>query len=209
MTTPDDRAARRRRLNRNILIVIGVLVGLLVVCGLIGAVFGEDQADKETAPAPGTTEVTAPAPAPEPTAAPPATSSAPAPASTCYPPTPIADPELAAFAAGLTLPPGVTVVTGRVSTDSDYPGQVGVALDLCVPGQSSADELRPIATEVARALRPTPLGERTFVLYVSDMVDGSEFENSAKIKDPDFPLHLWNGKPSAEVEHATWEVVQG
>lgn len=49
------------------------------------------------------------------------------PATACFPPSPIADAELAVFADGLRLPEGVSVVTARISTGSDYPGQTGVA----------------------------------------------------------------------------------
>lgn len=142
----------------------------------------------------------------EPTTAAPTTSTASAGAA-CFAPRPIDDPDLAAFVAGLQLPPGVQVVTGRVSTDSDYPGQVGVAIDLCLPDSSDADSLRPVATDIAHALRPSPLGERTFALYVADM-DGS-YNTEAKIKDPDFQVNLWNGKPSRNSELARWEVVTG
>ncbi|WP_378735438.1 hypothetical protein [Nocardia brasiliensis] len=127
-----------------------------------------------------------------------------APVAACYPSSPIADPELAAFAAGLSLPPGVQVVTGRVSTQSSKPGQVGVALDLCVPGSTDADSLRPIATSIAAALKPTALGARTFALYVADM--SAEYKDEAKLKDGDYALHLWNGKPSAAADNARWEV---
>ncbi|MBF6178755.1 hypothetical protein [Nocardia otitidiscaviarum] len=123
----------------------------------------------------------------------------------CYPSHPIDDPDLATFTAGLQLPPGVQVVTGRVSTQSDKPGLVGVAIDLCVPDSDTADALRPIATDIAKALRPTPLGERTFAFYVADM--DSAYNTDAKIKDPDFQLHLWNGKPSTTAELAQWEIV--
>ena len=127
--------------------------------------------------------------------------------STCYPPSPIADAELAVFTDSLNLPAGVSVVTARTSTDSDHPDQVGVAIDLCVPGAADADALRPIASDIARALRPTPLGGRTFVLYVADM--GPEYNTEAKVKDPAFQVHAWNGKPSQDAELAQWEVVGG
>lgn len=135
--------------------------------------------------------------------APTITDSAPVPA--CYPSRPIDDPELAAFAAGLILPAGVQVITGRVSTDSDHPGKVGVALDLCVPGSIDADALRPIATPIAAALKPTALGARTFALYVADM--SADYKTEAKLKDGDYALHLWNGKPSASAENARWQAI--
>ncbi|WP_433660810.1 hypothetical protein ACQPW1_00525 [Nocardia sp. CA-128927] len=141
------------------------------------------------------------------------TSAAAAPASAapaaagCYKSSPISDPDLAAFAAGLQLPPGVHVVTGRVSTQSDKPGLVGVALDLCVPDSKTPDALRPIATQIAAALKPTDLGSRTFALYVADK--DPAFKDEAKIKDGDYKLHLWNGQPSAAAELERWQVVTG
>ncbi|WP_280445613.1 hypothetical protein [Nocardia brasiliensis] len=123
----------------------------------------------------------------------------------CYKSSPISDPDLAAFAASLQLPPGVQVITGRVSTQSDKPGLVGVALDLCVPDSKTADALRPIATSIASALKPTDLGARTFALYVADM--SADYKNEAKLKDGDYKVHLWNGKPSPAADLARWEVV--
>ncbi|GAB4582639.1 hypothetical protein [Nocardia sp. IFM 10818] len=123
----------------------------------------------------------------------------------CYPARAIDDPELAAFAAGLELPTGVQVITGRVSKQSNKPDQVGVALDLCIPDSNSADALRPIATSIAAALKPTSLGQRTFALYVADM--SADYSTEAKLKDPNYDLHLWNGKPSTDAENAHWEVV--
>lgn len=98
-------------------------------------------------------------------------------------------------------------MTGRVSTQSDKPGLVGVAIDLCLPGSRTADALRPVATDIAKALKATDLGARTFALYVADK--NATFKDEAKIKDGDFKLHLWNGKPSAAAELARWQVVVG
>ncbi|MFE3001386.1 hypothetical protein ACFXG4_41170 [Nocardia sp. NPDC059246] len=125
----------------------------------------------------------------------------------CYPSSPANDPELNAFLEGLQLPAGVQAVTGRVSTQSDKPGLVGVAIDLCVPTSRNSDALRPIATDIAKALKGTDLGGRTFALYVADM--DPAYKTEAKIKDPDYKLHLWNGKPSAKAELSTWQVVTG
>lgn len=127
-------------------------------------------------------------------------------AAACDKATPISDPDLAAIAAALQLPAGAQVVTGRVSTSASKPGKVGVALDLCVPGSSSAEALRPIATSIAKALKPTPLGQKTFALYVSDMGGG---KTEAKLKDGDYAMHLWNGKPSPEAELALWQDCPG
>lgn len=129
------------------------------------------------------------------------------PATACFPPSPIADAELAVFADGLRLPEGVSVVTARISTDGDYPGRTGVAFDLCVPGSADADALRPIASDIARALEPTPLGQRTFVLYVSDT--GPEFNTEAELVDPNYLVNLWNGEPSQAAENERWKVLGG
>ncbi|MEV5840126.1 hypothetical protein [Nocardia sp. NPDC052112] len=117
------------------------------------------------------------------------------------------DTELVAFLSGLKLPANVWVANGRVSTQGDKPGLVGVAIDLCVKGSSSAADLRPIATMIAAALKPTDLGARTFALYVSDM--DVTYKNEAKVKDPEYQVHLWNGKPSASAENQRWEVLAG
>ena len=80
-----------------------------------------------------------------------------------------------------------------------------MALDLCVPGSTDADSLRPIATSIATALKTTPLGGRTFALYVADM--SASYADEAKLKDGDFASHAWNGRPSAAAELARWQVV--
>ncbi|WP_067847095.1 hypothetical protein [Nocardia lijiangensis] len=112
-----------------------------------------------------------------------------------------------AFLSGLKLPDNVSVANGRVSTQSDKPGLVGVAIALCVRGSSSAADLRPIATMIAAALKPTDLGARTFALYVSDM--DVTYKDEAKVKDPEYQVHLWNGEPSASAENQLWEVLAG
>ncbi len=192
-------------------IAVGGVFVFFVILGLIGLAIGsddEDQADETTSRAAAPTSSATVAPSTSTAATAPSTSAPAAPAAAaCYPSRPISDPELAAFAAGLALPPGVQVVTGRVSRDSDHPGKVGVALDLCVPDSTSADALRPIATTIAAELKPTDLGGRTFALYVADM--SVDYKDEAKVKDPDYAVHLWNGKPSAAAELARWEVVAG
>lgn len=117
------------------------------------------------------------------------------------------DTELTAFLLGLQLPANVRAADGRMSTQSDKPGLVEVAIDLCVKGSTSAAELRPIANTIAAALKPTDLGARTFALYVSDM--DVTYRTEAKVGDPEYQVHLWNGKPSAAAENQLWEVLVG
>ncbi|WP_137726509.1 hypothetical protein [Prescottella subtropica] len=115
-----------------------------------------------------------------------------------------------AVAQAVPLPAGVTLVTGRVSTDSDEPGGFAVAIDLCGGDIGTADQLRPLATEFARAYKASAVGDAMFSLYVghyaSYPVTGKAV-STAKLRDDDFALHLWNGNPSVKAELATWEVV--
>ncbi len=131
-------------------------------------------------------------------------------AATCPNPVPIADPAFAAAVSAVPLPGGATVTTGRLSKDSDHPGMQAAAIDICAPAVKTPDDLRPIATAYAKALKASPLGEQLFAVYVASyQVAGKDVKNEVKIKDPDFQLHLWNGKPSAAAELKTWEVVVG
>ncbi|MGW6699656.1 hypothetical protein [Nocardia sp. NPDC055049] len=201
------RTAPKKPSSRTAWIIGGVVVALFAMFWVIGTLNkDDDQADADAAPAASTSSSSSSSAAPVPTTAavPPPVAPTTAAAAACYPSRPIADPELAAFAGGLSLPPGVQVVTGRVSTQSSKPGQVGVALDLCVPGSTDAETLRPIATSIAAALKPTALGQRTFALYVADM--SVDYKDEVKLKDGDYSLHLWNGKPSAAADNARWEI---
>ncbi|MEU1981670.1 DUF2510 domain-containing protein [Nocardia sp. NPDC019395] len=126
---------RRRRTNRNILIVIGVLAVSFLLCAGLGALVGDPEASEEISPT--TTEVAAASPQPstaavEPPPAPPVTATVEAPAPTPEapsvqppPPTPVAgtyhDPRcgtasetvIAMIAAGLTED-GLTLTNGTV-----------------------------------------------------------------------------------------------
>lgn len=104
-------------------------------------------------------------------------------------------------------PDGVTVVGGRVS---DVDGGIGVAVDVCAHDVTTADALRPIATDLAKAVKASPVGATVATMWVeSYQVDGSEAVNDVKLKDPNFKLHLWNGQPSIDAENANWEVLAG
>jgi hypothetical protein len=123
---------------------------------------------------------------------------------------PITDPAFAAAVNAVKLPNGATVTTGRLSKDSDHPGMQAAAIDICVPSVKTPDDLRPIATEYAKALKVSPLGEQLFAVYVASYQQaGNDVKNEVKIKDPDFQAHLWNGKPSTAAELKTWVVVAG
>ena len=115
--------------------------------------------------------------------------------------------DIAAAVAGAQLPDGVTVVGGRVS---DVDGGIGVAVDVCAHDVTTADALRPIATDLAKAVKASPVGATVATMWVeSYQVDGSEAVNDVKLKDPNFKLHLWNSQPSIDAENANWEVLAG
>lgn len=195
MTTPDD---RRRRTNKTILIATGCALAVIALIVAVGALAGSEQTDAADAAPVTTTAVAVPPPAadqPSPVEAPPP----------CYPYREPDDPELTAFTDSLALPDGVQVVNGLIGTDSDYGDQVGVSLHLCVPETSDAESLRPIATDIAKALRATPLGDRTYALRISDV--GPDFNTEAMIKVTRYSWHMWNGKPSPQSELDLWEVV--
>jgi hypothetical protein len=129
---------------------------------------------------------------------------------TCPTAVPIDDPTVAAAVAAVPLPAGASLVGGRISTDSDEPGMFATAITLCDPSITTADGLRPIATEYAKALKASPSAEQIFAVYVETyQTDGRNVVNEVKLKDGDFQLHLWNGKPSASAELKTWEVIAG
>jgi hypothetical protein len=110
------------------------------------------------------------------------------------------------------LPAGVSIVTGRLSTDSDEPGMFAVTVDLCGGAITSADELRPLATQFAKAYKAVPaVGDQMFALRVAHYTNYTETDASGEVmvKDADFQLHLWNGKPSPDAELSQWEAVHG
>lgn len=114
-------------------------------------------------------------------------------------------------AESVELPAGVSIVTGRLGTDSDEPDMFGVTIDLC-GAISTTDELRPLATQFAKAYKAVPaVGDQMFALRVAHYANYTETDASGEImlKDPDFQLHMWNGKPSVEAELNQWEVVHG
>lgn len=119
-------------------------------------------------------------------------------------------PEVQDVAMSVPLPAGESVVTGRVSTDSDYPGLFAVAIDLCGAGVQTVDELRPIATAYAKAFKAAPFADKVFALYVANYqrFTTTETAGEVKLKDPDFRVHLWNGQPSPEAELERWEIVR-
>ena len=131
-------------------------------------------------------------------------------AATCPEPKPIENPDFAAAVGTVQLPAGAQVTSGRWTAVGGKPGMFGAAIDICDPAVKSADDLRPVATAYAKALKASPIAEQIDAVWVSSyQVDGGAAVNEAKVRDPDFQMHLWNGKPSAESEQKNWEALVG
>ncbi len=115
-------------------------------------------------------------------------------------------------AESVALPAGVSIVTGRLSTDSDEPGMFAVTVDLCGGDITTAEELRPVATQFAKAYKAAPaVGDQVFALRIAHYATYTDTDanGAVMLRDPDFQLHLWNGKPTPESELNQWEVVHG
>lgn len=188
--------------------VVGVLavLAVLVVIGTVAG--GNDETATSTDTATSPQQTATPEQSPPATTAPQATVEP----SDCRPTVPFSgtdDPSIQATAESVTLPAGTSIVTGRISTDSDYPGEFAIAIDLCGAAVTSADDLRPIATEFAKAYKGSPAADQIFALYVANYESYTTTGTSGevKVKDPDFQLNLWNGKPSEQAEQQRWEVV--
>lgn len=104
---------------------------------------------------------------------------------------------------------GRSITSVRISKDSDYRDQWALAV-MCDPSIENVDALRPIATSFAKAVKAQPWTGEVFAVYVGNdwLVDG-ELAPEQKLKDEDFQMHLWNGKPSEIAENKNWEIISG
>ncbi|MHC3370870.1 hypothetical protein ACYAFX_28620 (plasmid) [Rhodococcus aetherivorans] len=64
--------------------------------------------------------------------------------------------------------PNGRMTTVRVSQDSDYPGEQAIAIDLRILPQVAVDQLRPIATQYAKAIKASPVAGTTFSVHVAN-----------------------------------------
>ena len=175
------------------MIAVGAALSVLALpgCGSNNVTSSQSSSATVAAPAPSTT---APAQA--------------APVNKCPNPLAITDPLFAAAVASVQLPEGARVTAGRLSKDSTHPGMQAAAVDICDPSIKSADDIRPIATQYAKALKASPLANSLFAVYVASyLMENGKVAGEVKVKDSDFQAHLWNGKPSPSAEVKTWTVV--
>ncbi len=208
---PPQPAPKKKRLWWKILLAV---FAVLIALSVLGNIVGDDkpEATDTAAETTTTTKTSGPQPVTSSTsrASTPASSAAAAPAASCS--TPRIDdrapgPDIAPYRGlkGKTL-----VVAVRVHDIREQPGKIGVAVDVCDPDIKTAADLKPTATDIAKKLKATSVSKTIAVVWVEHFQykDGKILDN-AKVKDPDFNLHLWNGKPSPSAEHANWEVLEG
>ena len=193
---------------------LGGVFAVLLVVGLIGnAISPVDEDDSSDAAATSETSTTTAAPPDSPSTKS-STVANPDRADDCRSLSPfggVEGAEAQRIAETVPLPSGVSLVAGRASTDSDEPGRFAVAIDLCGGDLDSVDDLRPVATDFAKAFKQSPAGDDMFALYVAHYktFTDTEVQGEIKLKDSDFRLHLWNGRPSRQAELDRWVIVSG
>ncbi|MFI6040285.1 hypothetical protein ACIA8C_01550 [Nocardia sp. NPDC051321] len=127
----------------------------------------------------------------------------------CYPTRSIDQPDPAAFATALQLPPRIQLFSVKADDAISAPGKKVVYVDLCVPDTRDPDSLRSVATDIAHTLKKTELGRRTAVLYVTDAgTRAVTADKSLEIVDREFQTHPWDGTPSPASELQTWEIAR-
>lgn len=129
-------------------------------------------------------------------------------AASCNPPNSGTKPELSAIVAPVALPSGMKLLWTQSVTNSDDRSKVSVMVHLCGTAITSGDQLRPVATDYAKAFRVSPIAETIKTLYVSTYKD-DQLNNETTLKVDNYQVFLWNGKPSAEAELQHWEQVHG
>lgn len=120
------------------------------------------------------------------------------------------DPELAPIIASVPLQSGKVLWAQQVGSSDDRALQ-SVMVNLCGVDISSPDDLRPIATEYAKAFKASPFADRIDKMYVAnyELSNGKELTGETKLKVDRFQSFLWNGKPTPAAELQLWQVVGG
>lgn len=123
------------------------------------------------------------------------------------------DEQLSEVVTSVALPDGAKVMAGRVTTDSDNPGMVGVALDLCGLPINSVEDLRPVATDFAQAVEASPLGETTVAMWVANFHTYTKagLGGEEKVKVDDFQIFTWADESDTVLvsPDTNWKVCPG
>ncbi|MFI8977557.1 hypothetical protein ACIGO9_32095 [Nocardia asteroides] len=117
----------------------------------------------------------------------------------------ISDPGFSIFMAGIDLPRGVQVARGGKSVSARDPELGDLYLNLCFPDDAGMNDLLPVATELARALKRAELGSRTATLTIGCVCP--HLPGRTEVRDPDFQRHAWDATP--ESARANWETTGG
>ncbi|MCQ4120890.1 hypothetical protein [Rhodococcus tibetensis] len=82
------------------------------------------------------------------------------------------------------------------------------AVEVCAPNVDTADELRPIATQYATAVRNSSLGDQVSSMWVENywLTDG-DVTSGAELKVPNFHMFPWSGKPTPQAELQNWDIL--
>lgn len=87
------------------------------------------------------------------------------------------------------------------------PGRISVTVDLHVAESTSPNDLRPVATEIARRLKRSSLAARISVLDVTN-AGAPKPKYRTLLTDENFRDHPWDGTPSEAAELAVWRIVE-
>ncbi|MBF6437879.1 hypothetical protein [Nocardia cyriacigeorgica] len=108
----------------------------------------------------------------------------------------------------MELPPGICFVDigAPLQGNGDF---VSVYVYLKAPATKGPDDLRSVATDIARMLKTKEVSSRIGSLRVtnwSDLAETGGRRYDAFLKDDAFQSHAWDGSLPREVEMAQWEV---
>ncbi|TLG17951.1 hypothetical protein FEK35_02175 [Nocardia cyriacigeorgica] len=107
----------------------------------------------------------------------------------------------------MELPPGMCFVDVAAPLQG-YEDFVSVYVYLKAPATKGPDDLRSVATDIARMLKTKGVSSRIGSLRVTNwgLAETGGRRYDAFLKDDAFQSHAWDGSLPREVEMAQWEV---
>lgn len=113
---------------------------------------------------------------------------------------------LTAEIAKLSFPSGTCLFTVYTTDRSENPGKISVTVSLDVAASAGPDDLRPVATDIARLLKKTAIASRISVVDITNQGTAKP-KYRTLLTDENFQDHPWNGAAPAEAEMAIWKIV--
>lgn len=107
--------------------------------------------------------------------------------------------------AELPMPTG-TCLSMVHTYEADQSGMLVVYVHLNVPKSAGANDLRAVATDIARLVKGTAVGERISTLGVTNRGVLTPSKYPEYLVDESFQEHAWNGTPSREADMASWSI---